>query len=205
MRHVVIYDWVCHTYEWVMLQIWTGRVTHMNQTCHTYERDTSHTYMYIYVYIYKYIYIYIYIYTKKKNWCHTKAYVTSQTWVSPVTYMNGTCRACEWFMLHKRLSHAAHRNVSVTHSIFFLKTNGRVCMGPVTYINKFHATISHMNHSCHKYGWVMSHEYIRHVTNVKESCHTCEWDVSHMRMNQPAHITCMDTSCHTNESVMSHV
>jgi len=43
MRHVVIYEWACHTYEWVMLQIWTSHVTHMNQTCHTYEWDTSHT------------------------------------------------------------------------------------------------------------------------------------------------------------------
>ena len=31
----------CHTYEWVMSHIWMSPVTHMNESCHTYEWVTS--------------------------------------------------------------------------------------------------------------------------------------------------------------------
>jgi len=32
----------CHTYERAMSHIWTSHVTHMNESCHTYERVMSH-------------------------------------------------------------------------------------------------------------------------------------------------------------------
>jgi len=39
--------------------------------------------------------------------------------------------------------------------------------------------VTHMNESCHKYDWVMSHIWIHHFTRVDESCHTCELFMTH--------------------------
>ena len=61
---------------------------------------------------------------------------------------------------------------------------------------------THMNESCHTYGWVMSHIWMSHVTHMDESCHTCEWVMSHIWMS---HVTHMDESYHTYRWVMSHI
>ena len=43
--HVTHMNESCHTYERVMSHIWTSHVTHMNESCHTYERVMSHKWM----------------------------------------------------------------------------------------------------------------------------------------------------------------
>jgi len=35
MSHVTHMNESCHTYEWVMSHIWMSHVTHMNESCHT--------------------------------------------------------------------------------------------------------------------------------------------------------------------------
>jgi len=42
MSHVTHMNDSCHTYERVMSHIWTSHVTHMNESCHTYEWVMSH-------------------------------------------------------------------------------------------------------------------------------------------------------------------
>jgi len=42
MSHVTHMNESCHTYEWVAAHTWMSRVTHMNESCHTYERVMSH-------------------------------------------------------------------------------------------------------------------------------------------------------------------
>jgi len=42
MSHVTHMNESCHTYEWVMSHVWTSHVTHMNESCHTFE--SCHTY-----------------------------------------------------------------------------------------------------------------------------------------------------------------
>jgi len=37
MSHVTHMNESCHTYEWVMSHIWMSHVTHMNESCHIYE------------------------------------------------------------------------------------------------------------------------------------------------------------------------
>jgi len=54
----------CYTYEWVMLHIWIRHVTHMNESCHTYE------------------------------------WVKSHIWMSHVTRMNESCNTYECVVLH---------------------------------------------------------------------------------------------------------
>jgi len=45
MSHVTHMNESCHTYEWVMSHIWMSLVTHMNESCHTYEWVMSHIWM----------------------------------------------------------------------------------------------------------------------------------------------------------------
>jgi len=37
VSHVTHMSESCHTYEWVMSHIWVSHVTHMSESCHTYE------------------------------------------------------------------------------------------------------------------------------------------------------------------------
>ena len=71
--------------------------------------------------------------------------------------------------------------------------------------------VTHMNEPCHRYEWVMSHIWMRHVTlhsiryrcwipQVNKSSRTYEWVMSHIWMRHVAH---MNESCRTYEWVMS--
>ena len=42
MSHVTHMNESCHTYEWVVSHIWMRHVTNTNELCHTYERVISH-------------------------------------------------------------------------------------------------------------------------------------------------------------------
>jgi len=37
MRHVTHVNESCHTYEWVMSHLWISHITHINESCHTYK------------------------------------------------------------------------------------------------------------------------------------------------------------------------
>jgi len=52
--------------------------------------------------------------------------------------------------------------------------------------------VTHMNGSCHTYGWVMSHIWRSHFTHMNESCHTYKWVMSHIWVS---HVTQMIESC----------
>ena len=45
MSHVTHMNESCHTYEWVTSRIWMGHVTSMSGSCHTYEWVMSHIWM----------------------------------------------------------------------------------------------------------------------------------------------------------------
>jgi len=68
----------CHTYEWVMSNIWISHVTHANASRHTCEWVMSHTWM-------SHV-------THKNDWCH-------------VTHMNESCRTYEWLMPLTPITH----------------------------------------------------------------------------------------------------
>ena len=62
--------------------------------------------------------------------------------------------------------------------------------------------VTHVDETCHTYGWVMSHMWMSYVTLMDESCHIYGWVVSHIWMS---HVTHIDESCHTYRWVMSHI
>jgi len=80
--------------------------------------------------------------------------------------------------------------------------------------------VTHMNRSCHTYGYTMWNMRIRHVAHMNEPCHTYEnpcrtskwimfhimyiayeYKTSRMRIR---HVTHMNEPCHTYEESMSH-
>ena len=72
MSHVTHMNESCHTYEWVMSHIWMSHVTHMNEVCHTYE------------------------------------WVLSQIWMSLVTHMIESCHTYEWVMSRMNMNESCH-------------------------------------------------------------------------------------------------
>jgi len=63
----------CHTYEWVMSHIWMSHVTHMNESCHTYEWVTSHIWM-------SRVHIWMSHVIRENESCHTYEWVLSHRW-----------------------------------------------------------------------------------------------------------------------------
>ena len=58
----LVFKWVSRlTCDSVMSHIWMSPVTHMNESCHTYDCHKFWWVIYIYMYIYIYIYIYIHM------------------------------------------------------------------------------------------------------------------------------------------------
>ena len=125
-HHVTHMNESCHTYEWVMSHKWVSHVTHTNESCHTYEWVMSHTY----------------------KW------VMSHIWVSHVTW--------EINMSHIWMSHVTPMNES-----------WHVWMGHGTH----EEVMAHLNESLHmgrshgKYEWIMAHVneswhiWMSHVTH----------------------------------------
>jgi len=63
-RYVTHMNESCHTYEWVMAHIWMSHGTHMNESLHTHE------------------------------------WVMAHIWMSHVTHMNESCHTYEWVIAH---------------------------------------------------------------------------------------------------------
>ena len=145
----------CHTYEWVKWHVWMSHVTHIwkHLSYHTYEWVMSH--------------VWISHMTRMNESCHTHLAtpVMSHVWMSHVTHMNGD-------VIHIWLLNAVNQ-------VFFFLSRGYVIshiatrhMNVIWLVRMRHVT--HMNESCHKYEWVMSHIWMSHVTHMNESCHTYE-------------------------------
>ena len=74
MSHVTHMNESCHTYEWVMSHTWMSHVTHMNETQHTSE------------------------------------WVMLHIWMRLSTLPNESCYTYEWDSAHFRMSHVSHMN-----------------------------------------------------------------------------------------------
>ena len=102
MSHVTHMNESCHTYEWVMSHIWMSHVTHTNESCHTYDWVMSH----------------IWIIHATCSHTHLDAhyyYYTFVWWMSHIPY--------EWAASHvprfMRLSHVPHepRTEEISHNM----------------------------------------------------------------------------------------
>jgi len=120
----------CHTYEWVMSQIWMSHVTHMNESCHTYEWVMSH------------------IWTRHVTHMTESCHRYSHIWMSHVTHMNESCH------IYEHTSHVTHMNESC-HT--YEHVMWHIWLSRVTHTNE--SCHTRMNESCHTYEWVPCHTY----------------------------------------------
>jgi len=159
LSHVTHMNESCLTYEWVMSQICMSHVTYMNASCHTYEWVLSHIWMRRVSHMNE-CHKSMSLITDMNESCHTYEWVMSYVWMSHVTYTNESCHTYDWVMSHVQLSHATRMDESC-HT--YERGMSHVWISLVTY----------MNESCHAYGWVMSHTWMSHVTPMNESYLTC--------------------------------
>ena len=166
--HVTHMSESCHTYEWVMSHIWMSHVTHMSESCHTYEWVTSHIWM---------SYITMWLVHVNES-CRTHEFVMSRLAHSNESYHS-----------YESLRHSTHMNESYhTYEwvIFLIWTSHMTHMNELYHhiTRSYEWVMSHiwMRHVIfgHTYEWVMSHMWVRHVTRLSESCLAYEWVLSHI-------------------------
>jgi len=155
---------------WVTSHVRMGRVTHINEARHAYERIVWH--------------IWVSHLTHINKQCHAPLQphshlLTAKGFVqmSHVTHMNESYRTYEWVMSHIWTSHVTDLD-SLRHSR--VKAERFVYKCNVVVYGLWHSTyctshVTHMNGSYYTYEWVMSHIWMSHVTHTNESCHICEW------------------------------
>jgi len=198
---VVPHIWSSHVVE--RSYVWMSHVTHMNETCHIYERDMSHIWT-------RHVVPHIW----RSHVLHINE--TCQIWIRPVTYhcvlsqmfptsrSHVTCVSYGRVMLHTWMSHVTHSHMAVFY-----------CTRIPLFVIRIMARVSHMDESCCTSEWVMAHIYIwmcfiTHVSNIPESCRMCHIWMSHAtHMNASCHTftygCVLSQSCHACHTWTSHV
>jgi len=141
MSHVTTNE-SCHTYERVMSHTWMSHVTHMNESCQIYK------------------------------------WVISHIWMSHVTHTNESSHTYEWVV-----------SQVCSLSSFCLCVCVCVCVGGC--VHEFVRTKQESHHVEMRhlaYEWVMSHMWMRHVTHVNETCHKCECVMLRIWMVHVSHV-----------------
>ena len=111
--HYTCIWFLSHIYKGVMSHVSTSHVTHINESCHTYQRVMSHCITHAYDFYPTYT----------KASCHTYQRVMSHIWMSHVTHINESCHTYEWVMSHISTSHVTHINVPIPFVINKLYVN----------------------------------------------------------------------------------
>ena len=161
-----------------MSHIWMSHVTHMNESCHTYQRVISQIWMSHDPHMHKSYHTYV-----SKSW-HTYEWVMSQG-----------CRPDQRHGTH--MSESCHRGVDPInptadqkhHHTYTRYMCDGVFKNTITHIWLFHmcescltneSVISHMKESHVSYEWVMSHIWKSHVAHMNESWHIYKWVMAHL-------------------------
>ena len=134
MSHVTHMNESCHTYQWVMSQLWMSHVTHTNESCHTYRWVMSQLWM-------SHV-------THTNESCHTYRWVMSQIWMSHVTHTS--CHTHEHVLSHPTLTEHVKRDIHM-----FLLTCFICLFWHVSYVSfdMFHTRL---------FSWESSHEILTH-------------------------------------------
>ena len=171
-----------------MSHIWMSHVTHMNQSCRTYEWVMSHTKMSCA--------------THMNASCRTYEWVTFQIGISLIAHMNEPCHMYEWVMPHIWMSHAAHMNESCCKYKKVSKMSHVTLMSHTAHMNSqmyVWRYMCDMTHSCVRYGSTLMSRMRVEVEDYNLEalrCRTSEWVMSHIWMS---HVAYMNESCRTYE------
>ena len=142
MTHVNIRQvYVCHTYEWVTPCIRMGHITHMSESCKTYERV-------------KHI----------NKSCHKYNCIMSNIQLSHVTHKNEMSHT--W---PRRMTWVSHvRHMSESNTSFGIFTHAKIIQGSFErHGNRCKDSRAKYRHT---YEWDMSHAWISLVTCMNASC-----------------------------------
>jgi len=209
------YEWVvsnesCHTYEGVMSSKWMSHVTHVKESCRTYERSISH------------------LYVRETHMCDiyrikmSASVTVTNIWMSHVTHINQSCHTYGLVMSLMWMSHVTHVKESChtyERSISISSCEKHICV-------IYTAPKCRRVPQSRTYEWDMPHVWMNHVTHVKESCHIYERSISHSNVWDShmcdvyytemsasvivtniwmSHVTHTNDSYHICEEVLSHM
>jgi len=145
--HVTHMNESCHTYEWVMSHIWMIHVTNMNESCHKYEWVVLHTDG-------------VCTQQQLSRSCRTYEWVMSHIWMSHVTHVSESCFTYEWVMSHKWMGHVTHMDESChTHITSVHRSSNTWLTADWVY----EWVVTRVD-AC--YEWVISHIWMSHVTRM---------------------------------------
>jgi len=170
----------CHTYEWVVPHMWMSHVAHVNESCRTCEWVVSH--------------IWVSRVTHVNESCLTCQWVVCHMSMSCVTPMSESCHTYEKSHVTNRPTGWRRPIGCLKLQVIFRKraTNYRPLLRKMTYKDKASCESSPPCTPCQTCEWIMSLVRLSCVTLVGESHHTCEKIMSHIWMR---HVTNMHFSC----------
>jgi len=198
---------LCHIYELVMSRIRMSHVSHMNESCHTYEEVIRMR--------------------RRQNCVRSlsvrKSQRSSASWMGHVTHVNASCHIYEWIMSYiwkvmphiwKSQVHMKESKLHIDNEDFLLILNQWWDANKMRVFVWCNCGATHSCLRCHAFTnvieliwkrksrslsmrrsqrssaswmgyvtyikWVMSRIRMSHVTHTNESCHTYEWVVSHL-------------------------
>jgi len=102
MSHVTHMNESCHTYEWLLI--------HNNENCHTYKSVMSHMWMSHVTHINGSCHTYEWV--MSYEWLrsgHTYKWAIAHMWMSHVPHMDESCHTYEWVISHIWMIHFTHR------------------------------------------------------------------------------------------------
>jgi len=173
----------CHTHEWVMSHILMRHEMPENESCHI-RMCVSH--------------ICVTYTTPNVGKCSYHELMNESCRMSHVTHMKESCHPNEWVMSRMWRSHVSRMNdlyqICTCESHIYVTYTAKMSAS-VTVTNIWMSHVTHMDKSCHTYGWVMSHMWMSHVKHVKESCHTYERSLSISSCEKHICVTCTASKC----------
>ena len=168
MSHVTHVNEPCHE-----SRMRHGTHTHMNESCRTYERAMSHIWMshvtYVLMHKMRSPTAHLDLSAVRTYVCHTYESGMSRTWttydwdqspfgMSDNTHINESRRTALFsFIRETWMSHMAN-----------LEECAQLCVSHIWITHKNDMSVrsaTHMNESCCRYGWVMSHTWTTHIAH----------------------------------------
>jgi len=168
--HMQAFEAISNMTQWVMSHIWMSHVTHMNESCRTYEWVMSHIWMS------HVAHICMSHVTHMNESCHSYGRVMSHIWMSHVAHMNESRHTSAWVIRYVEMSHVTHMDESC-----------HICKSLHTYEYES----SHIWMICEDLTWLihmcdMTHSYVQHdscirLTLSSQIIHMCEDSYSYVR------------------------